>query len=66
MVTYVAQRSAPATRFADLGDTQLLGLFSTDRWGKLSYAEKLDACQEVENRYAAANGVSRAWCAPSL
>lgn len=56
MGTYVAQRSASATRFADLGDTELLGLFSTDRWGKLSYAEKLDACQEVENRYAAANG----------
>lgn len=56
MGTYVAHRSAPATRYAGMGDTQLLGLFSTDRWGKLSYAEKLDACQEVENRYAAANG----------
>lgn len=55
MGTYVAHRSAPATRYADLGDTQLLGLFSTDQWGKLSFSEKLDACQEVENRYAAAH-----------
>ena len=55
MGTYVAHRSAPATRYAELGDTQLLGLFSTDQWGKLSFSEKLDACQEVENRYAAAH-----------
>ena len=54
MGTYVAHRSAPATRYAELGDTQLLGLFSTDRWGKLSFSEKLDACQEVES-YAAAH-----------
>lgn len=55
MGTYVAHRSAPATRYAELGDTQLLGLFSTGQWGKLSFSEKLDACQEVENRYAAAH-----------
>ncbi len=51
-----AASRGPATRYAGLGDAGLLSLFSTDQWGKLSFAEKIDACQEVENRYAAAHG----------
>ncbi len=39
-------------------NAQLHSLFSSGRWDDLSFEDRIDACQEVENRYAKANGVT--------
>ena len=49
--------NAYPTRYASLNQTQLFGLFRTDSWNQMSFSDKMNACQEVENRYAAANNV---------
>lgn len=43
--------------FSNYTNTQLHALFSSQMWNKLSFESKVDACQEVENRYALSNGV---------
>ena len=45
------------SHFDTLTKAQLHALFSGPVWESLSFQNKLDACQEVENRYAAENGV---------
>ena len=45
------------TRYDTLTQGQLNDLFSTAQWNGLSFAERLDACQEVANRYAAEHDV---------
>lgn len=44
--------------YSDLGGNHLMGLFGSDSWKSMSFEQRLSACQEVENRYAAANGVA--------
>jgi len=41
--------------YRDLKESELFALFATENWNKLDSTERLGACQEVENRYAAAN-----------
>ena len=41
------------TLYNSYTQTELHALFSSSTWGNLSFNEKLNACQEVENRYAA-------------
>ena len=41
------------TRYDTLTQGQLNALFSSAQWAGLSFEERLDACQEVANRYAA-------------
>ena len=43
--------------FDTFSKTELHALFSEPAWETLSFQDRLDACQEVENRYAAENGV---------
>lgn len=45
------------TRYDTLTQEQLNALFSSAQWNGLSFAERLDACQEVANRYAAEHDV---------
>lgn len=45
------------TRYDTLTRGQLNALFSSAQWAGLSFAERLDACQEVANRYAAEHDV---------
>lgn len=45
------------TRYHKYTDSQLTFLFSTNSWKNLSASQRLAACQEVENRYAAENNV---------
>ena len=45
------------TRYDTLPQGQLNALFSSAQWAGLSFAERLDACQEVANRYAAEHDV---------
>lgn len=45
------------TRYDTLTQGQLNALFSTAQWSGLSFEERLDACQEVANRYAAEHDV---------
>ena len=45
------------TRYDTLTQGQLNALFSSAQWAGLSFAERLDACQEVANRYAAEHDV---------
>ncbi len=45
------------TAYNDLSQNQLTGLFASENWSKLSPDQKIDACQEVENRFAAEHGV---------
>lgn len=45
------------TQYGQISNQELLSLFGTSSWDKLSFESKMDACQEVENRYAAANQV---------
>lgn len=46
------------TGYEDYSQTQLHSLFSTDKWNELSFDERINACQEVENRYAFENNVA--------
>lgn len=41
------------TRYGTYSQGQLHALFSTEQWNGLTLSERLDACQEVTNRYAA-------------
>lgn len=50
--------SSQGTRYSGLGSRELMGLFGSSSWRSMGFEERLDACQEVENRYAAANGVT--------
>ncbi len=45
------------TRYDTLTQGQLHALFSSAQWAGLSFEERLDACQEVANRYAAEHDV---------
>lgn len=45
------------TRYDTLTQGQLHALFSSAQWSGLSFEERLDACQEVANRYAAEHDV---------
>lgn len=45
------------TRYDTLTQGQLNALFSSAQWAGLSFEERLDACQEVANRYAAEHDV---------
>lgn len=45
------------TRYDTLTHGQLNALFSSAQWSGLSFEERLDACQEVANRYAAEHDV---------
>ena len=44
--------------FSNYSSIQLHSLFSSKTWNKLSFEDKVGACQEVENRYALSNGVA--------
>lgn len=46
------------SNYNDLSGNDLMGLFGSDSWKSMSFEQRLSACQEVENRYAAANGVT--------
>lgn len=48
------------TRYASLSDSELKLVFSTENWARpeMSPQEKLEACQEVENRLAQADGTT--------
>ena len=41
------------TPYSNYSQSKLNALFSTDNWNGLSFSEKMSACQEIENRYAA-------------
>lgn len=45
------------TNYESYSQSQLTALFSSDTWKSLSFSQRLNACQEVENRYAAENNV---------
>ncbi len=45
------------TKYSSLTDSGFYTLFSTDSWASLSLNDKLEACQEAENRQAAEYGV---------
>lgn len=45
------------TIYENYSQSQLTALFSSDNWQSMSFAERMNACQEVENRYAAENNV---------
>ena len=45
------------TNYENYSQSQLTALFSSDTWKSLSFSQRLNACQEVENRYAAENNV---------
>ena len=45
------------TNYENYSQSQLTALFSSDTWKSLSFFQRLNACQEVENRYAAENNV---------
>ncbi len=45
------------TKYSGYSLNQLHALFSTEQWNSLSFSDRLSACQEVENRYAAENNV---------
>ena len=46
------------TGYEGYTQTQLHTLFSTEKWEQLSFEDRINACQEVENRYASENGVA--------
>ncbi|MCR4642140.1 MAG: hypothetical protein K5697_08945 [Lachnospiraceae bacterium] len=46
------------TGYEDLSQVQLHTLFSSGQWSFLSFEDRMNACQEVENRYAAENHVA--------
>ena len=45
------------TGYENLSQNQLHGLFSSETWSSLSFGERINACQEVENRYAIEHNV---------
>ena len=45
------------TPYSNYSQSQLTAIFSAESWKGLSFSEKMNACQEVENRYAAENNV---------
>lgn len=45
------------TIYENYSQHQLTALFGSENWQSLSFAERMNACQEVENRYAAENNV---------
>lgn len=45
------------TIYENYSQSQLTALFSSDNWQSLSFSERMNACQEIENRYAAENNV---------
>lgn len=46
------------TGYESLSQNQLHALFSSETWSSLSFSERINACQEVENRYAAERNVA--------
>ena len=44
------------TQYSEYSNERVLSLFSTASWNGMSYEQRKDACQEVANRYAEANG----------
>ena len=46
------------TGYEALSQVQLYSLFSSNTWKQLSLEQKVNACQEIENRYANENGVA--------
>lgn len=46
------------TGYENYSKIQLHTLFSTNNWNALNFNQRINACQEVENRYATENGVS--------
>lgn len=46
-----------STCYEKYSDSQLTALFSSESWKSLSFSQRINACQEVENRYAAENNV---------
>lgn len=47
--------SAYKTAYEKYTKSQVTALFSSDTWKSLSLSQRLDACQEIENRHAAEN-----------
>ena len=45
------------TNYENYSQSQLTALFSSDTWKSLSFSQRLNACQEIENRYAMENNV---------
>lgn len=45
------------TGYENLSQNQLHGLFSSETWSSLSFGDRINACQEVENRYATEHNV---------
>lgn len=45
------------TGYEHLSQAQLHGLFSSETWSSLSFGGRINACQEVENRYATEHNV---------
>lgn len=45
------------TIYENYSPHQLTALFSSENWQSMSFAERMNACQEVENRYATENNV---------
>lgn len=46
-----------STGYEGYSQIQLHSMFSTENWSRLSLEDKINACQEVENRYATENNV---------
>lgn len=45
------------TRYEKYSQSKLIALFSSDNWKSLTFSQRIDACQEIENRYATENNV---------
>lgn len=45
------------TGYEAYSQVRLHGLFSSETWRGLNFTDRINACQEVENRHAVANGV---------
>lgn len=45
------------TIYKNYPQAQLTALFSSETWKTLSFSQRINACQEIENRYAAENNV---------
>ena len=45
------------TGYENLSQNQLHSLFSSETWSPLSFNERINACQEIENRYAIEHNV---------
>lgn len=45
------------TNYENYSQSELTALFSSDTWRFLSFSQRINACQEIENRYASENNV---------